>query len=298
MKKLAIIATIATGVIGLSACSSGDSEVVVEMDQGDITKEEFYQELVETSGESVLHSMVYSSILEDKYEIDEDFVDEQVNMIKEQYGESFEMVLQQSGFQTEEEYRTALRLHMLEQEAVTEDIEVTDEEIEQRYERLATEIEASHILVEDEELANDLYEQLLDGADFAELAEEYSVDPGSSSEGGELGYFSTGDMVPEFENKAYSLGADEIGEPVQSDLGWHIITVSDIRETEADIEPLKDMRETLRNEIAASQIDEEEAMNKMQELFEDANIQVNIEEFEDLFNFEEIPEVDEDTEIE
>lgn len=297
MKKLAIIATITAGIIGLSACSSGDSEVVVEMDQGDITKEEFYQELKAVNGEAVLHSMVYSSILEDKYEIDEDFIDEQVNTIKEQYGESFEMMLQQSGFQSEEEYRTALRLHLLEQEAVTEDIEVTDEEIEQRYERLATEIEASHILVEDEELANDLYEQLLDGADFAELAEEHSVDPGSSSEGGELGYFSPGDMVPEFEEEAYSLGTDEISEPVQSEFGWHIITVSDVRDSEAEIEPLEDIRDTLRTEIALSQIDEEEAMNKMQKLFEDANIQVNIEEFEDLFTFEELPEID-DAEIE
>ncbi|MBU5593999.1 peptidylprolyl isomerase [Amphibacillus sp. MSJ-3] len=286
MKKLAILATITAGVISLSACSSDNSEAVVEMDQGDITKEEFYEKLKETSGETVLQNMVYSLILEDKYEIDEDYVDEQIDSMKDQYGESFEMALQQSGFQSEEDYREALRLHLLEQEAITEDIEVTDEEIETRYERMSTEIEASHILVEDEETANDLYDQLLDGADFAELAEEHSTDTGSASEGGQLGYFSAGDMVAEFEDKAYSLGVDEIGEPVQSTHGWHIIKVTDIRETDEEIEPLEDMKDTLRTEIALSQVDQEVAMNKMQSLFEEANIQVNIEEFEDLFNFD------------
>ena len=71
MKKLAIVATISAAIIGLSACSKADPEVVVEMDQGNITKEEFYEELKAASGESVLHSLVYASILEDKYEVDE-----------------------------------------------------------------------------------------------------------------------------------------------------------------------------------------------------------------------------------
>lgn len=292
MKKLAIIAMISAAIIGLSACSSADSEVVVEMEQGNITKEDFYEELKATSGEAVLHSLVYAAILEDKYQVDDSYVDEQVNTMKEQYGEAFEMVLQQSGFASEDDYREMLRLHLLEQKAITEDVEVTDEEIETRYNRLLTEIEASHILVADEDLANDLHKELVDGGDFAALAEEHSIDPGSAPEGGKLGIFKGGDMVAEFEDKAYSLEIDEIGQPVQSTHGWHIIKVTNILDTDQEIGSLEDMKDRLKTEIALPRVDESVATNKMRQLFEEANIEVNIKEFEDLFTFEDLPEAD------
>lgn len=63
------------------------------------------------------------------------------------------------------------------------------------------------------------------GANFAKLAEEYSDDPGSKSEGGDLGEFERGMMVPEFENAAFTLKVGEISEPVKSDFGYHIIKV-------------------------------------------------------------------------
>lgn len=292
MKKLAIIATVSAAIIGLSACSSNDSEVVVEMEQGKITKEEFYEELKATNGEAVLHSLVYATILEDKYQVDDKSVDEQVDMMKEQYGEAFEMVLQQSGFASEDDYREVLRLHLLEQEALTEDIEVTDEEIQERYDRFLTEIEASHILVSDEETANDLYDQLLDGADFGELAEEHSTDPGSAAEGGELGFFTARDMVIEFEDAAYNLAVGEISKPVQSSHGWHIIKVTDVRDTENDVDSFDDMKASIRTEIALPQVDETTASTKMRQLLEESNIKVNIKEYKDLFTFEDIPETD------
>ena len=292
MKKLTIITMISAAIIGLSACSSADSEVVVEMEQGNITKEEFYEELKASSGEAVLHSLVYAAILEDKYQVDDSYVDEQVDTMKEQYGEAFEMVLQQSGFASEDDYREMLRLHLLEQKAITEDVEVTDEEIETRYNRLLTEIEASHILVADEELANDLHKELVDGGDFAALAEEHSIDPGSAAEGGKLGFFTAGDMVTEFEDKAYSLEIDQIGEPVQSTHGWHIIKVTNILDTDQEIGSLEDMKDRLKTEIALPRVDESVASTKMRQLFEDANIDVNIKEFEDLFTFEDLPEAD------
>ena len=292
MKKLTIITMISAAIIGLSACSSADSEVVVEMEQGNITKEEFYEELKASSGEAVLHSLVYAAILEDKYQVDDSYVDEQVDTMKEQYGEAFEMVLQQSGFASEDDYREMLRLHLLEQKAITEDVEVTDEEIETRYNRLLTEIEASHILVADEELANDLHKELIDGGDFAALAEEHSIDPGSAAEGGKLGIFTAGDMVTEFEDKAYSLEIDQIGEPVQSTHGWHIIKVTNILDTDQEIGSLEDMKDRLKTEIALPRVDESVASNKMRQLFEEANIEVNIKEFEDLFTFEDLPEAD------
>jgi parvulin-like peptidyl-prolyl isomerase len=74
-------------------------------------------------------------------------------------------------------------------------------------------------------LANDLYQQLVDGADFAQLASEYSDDPGSAADGGDLGWFGRGKMVAPFEEAAFTLAVDAISQPVESSFGYHIIQV-------------------------------------------------------------------------
>ena len=75
-------------------------------------------------------------------------------------------------------------------------------------------------------LALNTYEVIKKGADFAELAKEYSQDPGSAKKGGSLGYFGRGRMVPPFEEKAFSMKIGEISEPIETRYGWHIIKVT------------------------------------------------------------------------
>ena len=84
---------------------------------------------------------------------------------------------------------------------------------------------ARHILVEDEATANTVRERLLKGKDFAALAKELSKDTGNSETGGDLGWFAKGAMVAPFEEAAFSQKTGEIGKPVQTDFGWHIIQV-------------------------------------------------------------------------
>jgi hypothetical protein len=84
---------------------------------------------------------------------------------------------------------------------------------------------ARHILVADQATANIIYTQLVGGADFATMASKYSTDTGSKNAGGDLGWFGRGAMVIEFENAAFSQTIGEIGKPVQSSNGWHIIQV-------------------------------------------------------------------------
>lgn len=85
------------------------------------------------------------------------------------------------------------------------------------------EVQARHILVETEDKAKEIAEKLKGGADFAQLAKENSKDPGSKDEGGMLGFFGKGQMVPQFEEAAFKLKAGEISGPVKSNFGWHII---------------------------------------------------------------------------
>ena len=90
------------------------------------------------------------------------------------------------------------------------------------------EVRARHILVATEGEAKDIEAQLKSGADFAKLAKEKSKDPGAA-EGGDLGYFTKDQMVPEFAEAAFKLDKGQVSDPVKTQFGWHIIRVEDKR---------------------------------------------------------------------
>ncbi|ABD86100.1 peptidylprolyl isomerase [Rhodopseudomonas palustris] len=95
-----------------------------------------------------------------------------------------------------------------------------------------TEVRARHILVETEDEAKAIEDELKKGADFAELAKKKSKDPGAS-DGGDLGFFTKDQMVPEFSSVAFALEPGKISDPVKSQFGWHIIKVEEKRNRKA-----------------------------------------------------------------
>ncbi len=88
-------------------------------------------------------------------------------------------------------------------------------------------VRAAHILVDDEATANQLYERVNKGDNFAQLAQQYSKDPGSAHNGGDLGWFGKGRMVPEFENACFSGPVGKVQKPVKTNYGYHVILVKE-----------------------------------------------------------------------
>src|SRR5690625_6002464 len=201
MKRIVIAVMFTVAILGLVACSSGDSEVVVKTNVGDISKEEFYYAMKDRVGEQVLQEIVTIKILEDKYTVDDKDVDEEVDTAKEQLGEQFDMWLNSQGYQDEDAFRDSVRVNLLFDEAVYGEVEISDEEIQAYYDRMSEEVEAEHILVEDEELVNEIKEKFDNGEDYAVLDIENSTDPGSAAEGGKLGVVPVDQFSPEFEDR-------------------------------------------------------------------------------------------------
>ena len=115
--------------------------------------------------------------------------------------------------------------------------EVTDAEVQEAYEETYANAEpekeynASHILVETEEAAQELITELEGGGDFAALAEEHSTGP-SGPNGGVLGWFGKGTMVPEFQDAVEGMEVGAVGGPVQTQFGWHVIKLNETRDKE------------------------------------------------------------------
>ncbi|MDT8715710.1 peptidylprolyl isomerase [Clostridium sp. 19966] len=102
-------------------------------------------------------------------------------------------------------------------------------------------VRARHILVADLNEANSIHEKIKNGLDFAEAAVEYSTCP-SNQRGGDLGFFTRGQMVPEFEAAAFALNVGEVSEPVKTQFGYHIIKLEEKKPAaEKDYEAVKNM---------------------------------------------------------
>jgi peptidyl-prolyl cis-trans isomerase C len=126
---------------------------------------------------------------------------------------------------------------------------LTDEALRQTYDEAVKsmagqeEVRARHILVQGEDEAKAILEQLKKGADFATLAKEKSKDPGAA-EGGDLGYFTKDQMVPEFADVAFKMYPGQLSNPVKTQFGWHVIKVEDKRTKQPpEFEKVKDQIE-------------------------------------------------------
>ncbi len=150
---------------------------------------------------------------------------------------------------------------------------VTEEKLKKKYAEISAsqasqdEYKARHILVKTEEEAKNVKQKLDKGADFVTLAKEYSTD-GTKNDGGELGYFTKGQMVPAFEEATASLKINQISGPVKTDFGYHIIQLEDKRKVKpASFEEMRaKIYENMAAEFVMDYLEQLKTQNKV-ELF-------------------------------
>jgi peptidyl-prolyl cis-trans isomerase C len=119
-----------------------------------------------------------------------------------------------------------------------------------------TEVHARHILVPDEATAKKIIADLKKGGDFAALSKQYSKDPGAAQQGGDLGFFKKGDMVPAFSDAAFGLKDGEVTPtPVHTEFGWHVIQT--IERRTATPPNFDDAKDQLRQSMVQAAVQKE-----------------------------------------
>jgi foldase protein PrsA len=263
-KKLVI--TIVTALVGLAIIAgillSTKNSVVAKVGDASILENELQQTLLDQYGAEALDVLITNKLIEleadkQKITVSDEEVEEELATLAESYGgeTALEEAVVANG-STMDDVRDDIINYIKTEKLIEPRIEITDEELQTYFDEnkdtfaTAEQVQASHILVADEATANEVKSKLDAGEDFSTLAKEYSTDTTTAESGGDLGYFSSGDMVAEFEEVAFALGVNEISAPVKTEYGYHIIKVVDHQEAkEANFEDSKEeITDTLMND--------------------------------------------------
>ena len=250
---------------GLGELSPGDPqfEAAVQQIMPTLVEFEIASAYAEENGITVSGNRVDQEIETIKDQIVEQARAQGMNVGRE---EAFQQALEQAGI-TEEQLREQLREQLpvqKVQERVVGDVEASQEEVERFYEenkelQFTTPEQrcARHILFnkDEKEKAEEVKGQLQNGADFAELAKEFSQDPGSAENGGDLGCLGKRETVPNFEEAIFKAEEGEIVGPVETEFGYHVIEVTDIRRKST--QPLSEVETQIREQLSTDQQAEE-----------------------------------------
>jgi len=272
---IAVIAVVALVIVLTRGTAAGGmNEAVGEVGGEKVTKAELYDELVkqiggEAQAGQVLDQYMWRKLIEYEAEkagvevTDADYA-AALEDIKTQNGitsdEQLEQALAYSGITLEAYKEQAIRPQLLLRGIFEKNLAPTENDLKAYYEankeKFGTpeQVKASHILLGSKEEAEAVLRQLKQGADFAKLAQEKSLDSGSKDNGGDLGFFGKGVMNEPFEKAAFALKKGEMSGVVESPNGFHIIKVTDRKE--AVIPPYEEVKDKVKAAYLDSKVSE------------------------------------------
>ena len=247
MKKTVALIVVIIALFSLNGCGRKGEEVLARINNEVITLEEFnekiermpiqYQEMVKGKKKEFLNELVKEELL---YE-------EAVKAGIENDPETQEVI--------SAAHRKILISGLL-KKRVEDNLSVSEEDIKKYYDEHSEEFmlperwRASHILVDTEEEAKEAKKQLDQGADFSELAEERSKDA-TSRRAGDVGYFSKGQLIPEFESTCFELEIGEISDIVKTQFGYHIIKLTEKKSPE--VQEFLKVKDVIKKEMEREQ---------------------------------------------
>lgn len=262
---LLLISILSSILIGCS--NSGSDEVVAQVNDVKITKDEFYDYLVSQNGDDAINALILEKIIElelkeNNIKITQDQIDAEYQKAIESYGDeaTMEQALAYYGY-TKDEFLNNIKMNLSIEALIEPSITITDDEIKAYFDEnkddfnQAEQVKASHILLDTEEEAKQVLAKIQSGESFEDLAKEYSTDTATAANGGDLGYFTKDEMVEEFSNAAFALGVNEVSEPIKTTYGYHIIKVTDKKE--AKVATLEDSKEEIRDILKDQKIQEQ-----------------------------------------
>jgi peptidyl-prolyl cis-trans isomerase C len=269
-------------ILIISGCGRRDGKVLAKIDGRVITREEFnrnierlpmhYQEIIKKEKKKFLDDLIMEELLHR----------EAINSNIEKEPEAQEVLAQA---------KRKILVSRLIKERVDDKIDVSEENVKRHYDEHSEEFllperwRASHIVIDTREEAQEIKEILNQGASFEELAGERSRDT-TSKKGGDVGYFSKGQLIPEFENACFALEVGEVSDIVKTKFGYHVIKLTDRKSPE--VQEFSSVSELIKKELAREQ--KKELLEQLTDgLKSKAKITVNEELLEEIVGEAEEP---------
>jgi foldase protein PrsA len=292
IRTAAAVATAIVGVTFAGCSSSGAGGDIASVNNSKISRAEFDKRLESSpTAKQVLTQLVQQALIDqygkdNKIDVSQGDVDKKEADIKTKYPPGqFEAILKQQGL-TEPDVQAILRQQLVIEKAVAPQVHVTDADIKAYFDKNHTtldtkdQVRAKHILVPDQKTADLVEAKLKSGGKFADLAKQYSQDPSTKDKGGELGFFSHGQMVPAFDKVAFSAPIGQVSPPTKSQFGYHIIVVEEKKP--GTIASLASASPTIKTTLTQQQ-QQQQIPVFLQQLKAKANIQVYDDRFKDAF---------------
>jgi foldase protein PrsA len=289
-RTVAVVSFALVGLPVLSASAEEEPKVVATVNGQPIFSQQLTDELLLRWGEMGLESFIQEIAIEqaaaeagievsdkelEKHALE---VQRSIDMRAPETGQSFTLWLakQKTSLYA---FRKRLRIQMLLEEMVKDQVAVTDEEVKDLWERTkdrlrrSEKMHVSHICVTTEEEAKQVRAEILAGKDFAEVARQHSIDPWTKDRGGDYGWIGRGDDP--FQKAAFELSQDgELSPPVETKMGWHIIRREEHRP--ASTPNFEEIRDELRERMLSQR--RLQMMNqKRGEILQAAKIERNLE---------------------
>jgi foldase protein PrsA len=217
----------------------GRGSTVATINGKAISKQEFYKALEEQNGSQILGELILKSLVEQQarregVNVSSEELDEEVASVQQRFQSEYEfqLALMQYGM-TFEQFKEETRYSLLLEKLRTNDIIVTDKEVQDYYEAnkesyvIPVQYKISHIMVSKEDVAKNIVAQLEDGKDFAILANENTEDAQGKDNGGDLGYFEENTLPEVFKDEVLKLKAGQTTEVIKSQYGYHIVRLTE-----------------------------------------------------------------------